>query len=688
MTTLATDNFNRADGALGANWAVITVGSVMPVIVSNAIRPPTVSTFCSCYWVGGPVFPADQWMQTTAVAINGTTQPVSTFVRAGNNGVDRFGYAAVFDNTGCNIYWRTDNSTFGLLATSAVPLSNGDVIYMEVRGNIVTLLRNGAAYLTANDTGAHLPSGGAPGYQLFNATLANSICDNFTAGDFNLTAALTGSAGTFAAGTLGVSHAQAVTGGAGTFGAGTLTTSRAKALTGISGTLSRGSLTATRTKALTGSAGTFAPGSLVPAHGADLVGSAGTFGGGSLTTSRTLDAIGTTGTFSPGSVAAALASDITGVGGTFEDGSLTTSRVIVPTGTAGTFEGGTLAPGSETDLTGEEGAFTPGSVAMVLAPPLTGEGGTFAPGALATSRVKALTGASATFAAGSLTYSATLAVTGAGAAWAAGIITTPNDIVINLNGQAVTFAAGTLGVSRAKALTGSVATFSPGTLAVQRALDLLGLDATWAAGTVVRDGGLTLALTGIAASFDAGTIGNARTVELVGIAAAFAAGNLGYGIPVIPSSVPRPSRAGTFATRNPYASMVAGSQIIGGPNGVALGRFAWANLTTGIAANIRSTPDERLGFSLLISGVWQRVFWRDGVLVSREGQPVTLMTSGDFWARFEGGASAGQPVYASLVDGQPLSGYADGAEITPWFVVTDAAPGDLAIISTYTRVTL
>ncbi len=71
----------------------------------------------------------------------------------------------------------------------------------------------------------------------------------------------------------------------------------------------------------------------------------------------------------------------------------------------------------------------------------------------------------------------------------------------------------------------------------------------------------------------------------------------------------------------------------------------------------------------------------------RPGLAATLCVRGDFWAQFAGGAIKGQPVYADLLDGAAVSGYAAGAELTPWSIVTSCDPGGLAIISTWSNYT-
>jgi hypothetical protein len=122
-------------------------------------------------------------------------------------------------------------------------------------------------------------------------------------------------------------------------------------------------------------------------------------------------------------------------------------------------------------------------------------------------------------------------------------------------------------------------------------------------------------------------------------------------------------------------------------DGLAVARFAWADQNTGFAANTRTQPHQLLGFVLPVyNGAYSMRVSR-GQRYIRPGLGVTLMKSADVWVRFYAGARAGQPVYASLVDGAAISGQADAAELTPWFVVTNTQPGGLAIISTTCKVT-
>jgi hypothetical protein len=145
---------------------------------------------------------------------------------------------------------------------------------------------------------------------------------------------------------------------------------------------------------------------------------------------------------------------------------------------------------------------------------------------------------------------------------------------------------------------------------------------------------------------------------------------------------------GVFASRNPRVVLLAGSVAFrAGNDGLAVARFGFADVDTGLVDNARTSPAQLLGF------VFPAVNGNSAVRVSRgqryvrPGVGVTLMQGGDFWVRFIGGALPGARVFASQVDGTAISGDAADAEPTSWYVVTYAEPGGLAIISTTCKVT-
>lgn len=126
-----------------------------------------------------------------------------------------------------------------------------------------------------------------------------------------------------------------------------------------------------------------------------------------------------------------------------------------------------------------------------------------------------------------------------------------------------------------------------------------------------------------------------------------------------------------------------------GVGGLAIGRFGYAD-STGNVTNARSSASDRIGVAILpfaqpVLNAWQRNYWDTTTRTwrAREGTEAVLLTrASGVWVRFAGGSWPGQPVYASTLDGQAFSGYAADAELTLWSVLTVAAPGELAVIST------
>lgn len=139
---------------------------------------------------------------------------------------------------------------------------------------------------------------------------------------------------------------------------------------------------------------------------------------------------------------------------------------------------------------------------------------------------------------------------------------------------------------------------------------------------------------------------------------------------------------GAFASRNPRSVTLAGGGFFrSGPDGLFMAHFGWANPETGLAESVPNGG--LLGFVQPVVGSWRRLSV-NGLMI-RPGYNVTLFAGGDFFARFAAGAEPMQPVYASTLDGAPISGEADDAERTPWFVASQCAPGELAIISTWSK---
>lgn len=113
-----------------------------------------------------------------------------------------------------------------------------------------------------------------------------------------------------------------------------------------------------------------------------------------------------------------------------------------------------------------------------------------------------------------------------------------------------------------------------------------------------------------------------------------------------------------------------------------MAHFGWANPVNGKADNLYN-PDGLLGFVQPQTGTRRRMSVDPVGALIRPGYGVTLFSGGDFYARFANGAEAGSRVYASMLDGAPISGEADDAIATPWYVLQSVTAGGVAIISTW-----
>jgi hypothetical protein len=128
---------------------------------------------------------------------------------------------------------------------------------------------------------------------------------------------------------------------------------------------------------------------------------------------------------------------------------------------------------------------------------------------------------------------------------------------------------------------------------------------------------------------------------------------------------------------------IAGAAYRAPPGDVILSHFVWADPYTGTVANTRTQSYQILAFLPNAFGNWNTIYCQNGLRYLREGYGCVPLVRGDRWARFLSGAQPGNPVYASLVDGSCIAGYALNAELTQFTCITGCCPGGLAAISTW-----
>src|SRR5262245_16725233 len=129
-TIQATDNFNRADGGLGANWTTITSETAM-AIVSNHAEPSNTGADCSARY-SARTWANDQNSRVKIVAVAlGVEQGMGPFVRCAS--AARTYYRVVMVSAGANnlSLHRNVAGSVSLLAQYTVTYSAN--AYLELR---------------------------------------------------------------------------------------------------------------------------------------------------------------------------------------------------------------------------------------------------------------------------------------------------------------------------------------------------------------------------------------------------------------------------------------------------------------------------------------------------------------------------------------------------------------------------
>lgn len=127
---------------------------------------------------------------------------------------------------------------------------------------------------------------------------------------------------------------------------------------------------------------------------------------------------------------------------------------------------------------------------------------------------------------------------------------------------------------------------------------------------------------------------------------------------------PAPAVEGDFASATAVRhTLLAGAgAFVAGANGLTVGKFAWANPTTGKADNFNNGGGY-VGFVQRDQPALITTWLGEASMVVQSGLEVTLFDRGDFWGRFAAGATFGQKVYANTGTGA-LTSAATGAPST------------------------
>ena len=187
---VAADNFDRADGGLGANWT--TVGAfTAPAIVSNLVQPGILGGSGSLAVRTAEPFGSDQYVQMTITTLATASNRIAGVIMRNANPANRTNYECqalgpLGSTTTLTIY-RFNAGAPTVLATTgaAATVASGDILYCEVVGSTVTLKINGVTKVGPIVDGSPIASGkpGIVAYSFAGAT-SNVQLNDWSAGDF------------------------------------------------------------------------------------------------------------------------------------------------------------------------------------------------------------------------------------------------------------------------------------------------------------------------------------------------------------------------------------------------------------------------------------------------------------------------------------------------------------------------
>lgn len=178
LTAPVSDNFNRANGALGASWQATlpNLGYVAPTITTNAVRGNTASTNQEAIYV--TPLGTNQFAQVSTPVNGNVNSIIGLGINMSGSGAtagNTVGYFA-FCNNAATSQLQGNTAT---LATFTCSYLAGDVFRLENLNGVATFYKNGTPIATGS--AASLPIGGYAGIYLFGNN-AGAVVDDFSAG--------------------------------------------------------------------------------------------------------------------------------------------------------------------------------------------------------------------------------------------------------------------------------------------------------------------------------------------------------------------------------------------------------------------------------------------------------------------------------------------------------------------------
>jgi hypothetical protein len=152
MAVLASDDFNRANGGLGANWATIT-GTVAPQIVGNLVQDGSAGNESAARY-SAISWPADQYSSIKIIMDNSKLVECSPAIRCSSSAFNMYiGIVQGPLGSAAKLFIVKKIAGAGtILASGTFTVNANDILKLMVSGNVLTLLLNDVIKLNIRDS--------------------------------------------------------------------------------------------------------------------------------------------------------------------------------------------------------------------------------------------------------------------------------------------------------------------------------------------------------------------------------------------------------------------------------------------------------------------------------------------------------------------------------------------------------
>ena len=214
-TVAASDNFARANGALGANWTDMAVGGL--AIVSQEVEGTNAGGNSGDIRTA-ETYDGDQYsqVQVTSTPLTGT-EWIGPAVRAQAGGQDLYVGIYFWDNGSPELMlFLRDNGNWTQLGTgyAVSPLAAGTTLTLTATGSTLIFAENGSTVISANDTTL---TGGAPAIMANGTATASNWAGGDADGTYSVSGTVSGLSGTVLLGDNGSDQLSVIANGAFTF---------------------------------------------------------------------------------------------------------------------------------------------------------------------------------------------------------------------------------------------------------------------------------------------------------------------------------------------------------------------------------------------------------------------------------------------------------------------------------------